>query len=196
MIKKWDRRFLDLAEHVAGWSKDPSTKVGAVIADGRRVAAVGFNGFPSGVWDRQERLDDRDQRLALTIHAEENALAQAVETRGMTLYTTHAPCLNCAMRIIQGGIRRVVFDDPDRDYMERWGDSIEQAKKFLGEARVLVDVLPTATVAHLDPMMAITGLGCMDLESEHHAAEILKVAQNSWFNRLKNRITPFKVDQD
>jgi len=193
MIEKWDRRFLDLAEHVSQWSQDPSTKAGVVVADGKRVVSVGFNGFPSGVWDRQERLDDRDQRLALTIHAEENALAQAVETRGMTLYTTHAPCLNCAMRIIQGGIRRVVFDDPDRDYMERWGDSIEQAERFLGEARVLVDVLPTATAAHLEPIMAVTGLGCMDLEPEHDAGEILGAAQNSWLNRLKSSVPKFEI---
>jgi len=193
MTEKWDRRFLDLAEHVAGWSKDPSTKVGAVIANHRQVVSVGFNGLPSGVSDRQERLDDRDQRLALTIHAEENALAQAVETRGMTLYSTHAPCLNCAMRIIQGGIRRVVFDDPDRDYMERWGDSVEQATMFLEEAGITVEVLAAETRAYLDPMMAVTGLNCMDLVPEHHAAEILEAAQNSWFNRLRNNIPKFEV---
>src|ERR1051326_2813900 len=54
--EKWDRRFLELAKHVSSWSKDPSTKVGAVIVDAnRRVVATGYNGFPRGVEDTPER---------------------------------------------------------------------------------------------------------------------------------------------
>jgi deoxycytidylate deaminase len=41
---KWDRRFLELARHVAAWSKDPSTQVGAVVAEGKRVVSLGYNG--------------------------------------------------------------------------------------------------------------------------------------------------------
>ena len=33
MLDKWDQRFMDLANFVAAWSKDPSTQVGAVIAN-------------------------------------------------------------------------------------------------------------------------------------------------------------------
>jgi deoxycytidylate deaminase len=28
-MSKWDNRFLELARHVAQWSKDPSTRTGA-----------------------------------------------------------------------------------------------------------------------------------------------------------------------
>lgn len=31
--EKWNRRFVELAKNVSTWSKDPSTKVGAVIVD-------------------------------------------------------------------------------------------------------------------------------------------------------------------
>ena len=57
---KWDLRLLGLAEHVAQWSKDPSTQVGAVIADKKhRVLSLGFNGFARGVRDLAERLENR-----------------------------------------------------------------------------------------------------------------------------------------
>ena len=50
--EKWHKRFLDLAEHVAQWSKDPSTKVGSVITDGgRKIVSLGYNGLPMYVDD-------------------------------------------------------------------------------------------------------------------------------------------------
>ena len=56
----WDSRFLRIAQEVSTWSKDPSTKVGAVIVDNRnRVVSMGYNGFPQRVAD-DERLDDRE----------------------------------------------------------------------------------------------------------------------------------------
>ena len=36
ILKKWHMRFLEMAELVGSWSKDPSTKVGAVIVDDNR----------------------------------------------------------------------------------------------------------------------------------------------------------------
>ena len=52
----WDARFLELAHHESRWSKDPSTKVGAVIAnDQHQVLSLGYNGFPRGVEDRASR---------------------------------------------------------------------------------------------------------------------------------------------
>ena len=72
---KWDLRLLGLAKHVAEWSKDPSTKVGAVIADQKhRVLSLGFNGFARGVKDLAQRLDDRETKYDMIIHAERNAI--------------------------------------------------------------------------------------------------------------------------
>ncbi|HIF04044.1 MAG TPA: CMP deaminase, partial [Candidatus Poseidoniales archaeon] len=52
MSEKWDRRFLALAEHIAGWSKDPSTQVGCVVVGvDREIRSTGFNGFPRGIAD-------------------------------------------------------------------------------------------------------------------------------------------------
>ena len=78
MSEKWDRRFLDLASHICGWSKDPSTKVGCVVVgEDREIRSTGFNGFPRGIEDSMERLDDRELKYPLICHAEENAIMHA-----------------------------------------------------------------------------------------------------------------------
>ena len=67
MLDKWDNRFYDLAAYIADWSKDPSTKVGAVIVDpkNKRIVSTGFNGFPFGVEDTAERLENRDVKYEM-----------------------------------------------------------------------------------------------------------------------------------
>jgi dCMP deaminase len=98
MINKWDTRFLDLAALVASWSKDPSTKVGAVIVrPDRTVASLGYNGFPRGVADTESRYEDRETKYQLVVHAEANAIISAGESvKGMTMYGTLFPCCDCA----------------------------------------------------------------------------------------------------
>jgi len=113
----WDKRFLDLAEHVAQWSKDPRTKVGAVIVDEKkRVISVGYNGLPRGVCDDDERYEERETKHLFVAHAERNALDNApLMVDDCTLYVPLVPCNECAKSIIQKGIRRVVSYVPERD---------------------------------------------------------------------------------
>ena len=57
MSEKWDFRFIELARHIALWSKDPSTKVGCVVVgEDREIRSTGFNGFPRGIDDDEDRL--------------------------------------------------------------------------------------------------------------------------------------------
>lgn len=109
-LDHWDDRFLALAAHIAEWSKDPSTKVGCVIASpDRRVVSTGFNGLPSGVEDSLERLTDRDLKYEMTVHAERNAIISARrDLTGCRLYVTLRPCSVCAAMIIQAGIAEVI----------------------------------------------------------------------------------------
>lgn len=118
----WDMRFLDLAAHVAQWSKDPSTKVGAVIVnDDKQVLSLGYNGFPRGVEDRVSRYSDRQTKLLFVAHAERNALDNAyVDVRGATMYTTLCPCNECAKSIVQKGIKRVVSYSPPYEIVEKF----------------------------------------------------------------------------
>lgn len=136
-ISKWDRRFYNLAVHISSWSKDNSSKVGAVIVDNkRRIISVGFNGFPAGVDDT---ITGRDQKLRRTVHAEVNALSFANSSvEGHTLYVTHAPCANCAAIIIQHGISCIAFPEPEPAFLERWGESYEEAMKMFREAGVYI----------------------------------------------------------
>ena len=113
----WDKRFLELADHVAQWSKDPRTKVGAVIVDEKkRVVSVGYNGFPRGVDDDSARYEDRQTKHLFVAHAERNALDNApLMVDNCTLYVPLVPCNECAKSIIQKGITRVVSYTPERD---------------------------------------------------------------------------------
>ncbi|MEB3319342.1 MAG: dCMP deaminase family protein [Cyanobium sp.] len=150
--KAWDQRFLYLAASVAAWSKDPSTKVGAVAVRQRRVLATGYNGLPAGMVDSAERLLNRDVRLALTIHAELNlvtfAARHGVCLEGATVYTYPLlPCSNCATSLIQVGIAKVV--SPDFVMPMRWQTSIEQARTAFTEAGVAIELLPIEGPLHL-----------------------------------------------
>jgi dCMP deaminase len=142
-MPKWDARFLRLAEHVSAWSKDPSTKVGAVIADpANRVVSLGYNGFARGVADTPGRYADRETKLKFVVHAERNAILFAGrELTGCTLYTwPFPPCAQCAAMTVQAGIGRVVYpvltDQASCDRWARWADDLTVAGQMYAEAGV------------------------------------------------------------
>jgi dCMP deaminase len=122
-LQKW---ALGMAEHVAKLSKDPSTKVGAVIFDDkRRIVSAGYNGFARGVKDTSSRLHDRDTKYKLTLHAEANAILFATGALdGCTIVVTHPCCAQCAAQIIQSGIKHVVWPHPSREFLMRWKDNL------------------------------------------------------------------------
>jgi len=142
MSDKWTGRFIALAEHIAGWSKDPSTKVGAVLVSPDRSRIVhGYNGFPRGVGDAEERYNNRDQKYKLTVHAELNAILNAGERlTGWTLYVTPLPpCNECAKAIIQAGIKTVVFQADALDpRLDAWREPWTVSMKMFDEAGVKV----------------------------------------------------------
>jgi dCMP deaminase len=141
---KWDRRFIELAQAVASWSKDPSTGVGCILTDSRnRVISLGFNGLPHGIVDDPIRLSDREKKLRLIIHSEENAIMFANQALdGCTAYVWPLPpCPRCAGKLIQVGITRVVSVEPSQDLVERWGLDLALAYDLFREAGVRVDLL-------------------------------------------------------
>jgi dCMP deaminase len=134
-MNKWDYRWLRLAKEVSNWSKDPSTQVGAVIADGKRLVSIGYNGFPAGIEDSNERLLNREVKLELTIHAEENALLEAKrDLTFCTLYTyPMMPCHKCCPKIIQTGITRIISP---KYAGGRWDESFKKSRELLKEAHI------------------------------------------------------------
>jgi len=147
ILKKWDLRFLEMSELVSSWSKDPSTKVGSVIVDNdRRVISLGYNGFPKGVADN-DRLNDREEKYKIVVHAERNALLFAnTDVKNCSIFTyPFMPCPICAGMIIQSGISRVVSFQSNN---ERWEKDFEISRKMFQEADIQLleyehtDVLP------------------------------------------------------
>ena len=138
----WDDRFLRLAEHIAGWSKDPSTQCGAVVTKGKRVISMGFNGFPQKVKDTSDRLNDRNLKYRMIIHAEVNAIMFAQQSlKGCNIFTwPMAPCSRCATQIIQSEIIRVVSIQPDNKLIERWGSDMIIADQMYKEAGVIISL--------------------------------------------------------
>lgn len=135
----WPEWFMGLARYVASASKDPSTRVGSVIVDENRVVrGMGYNGFPRGVEDFDERYNDRPTKYKFVVHAEVNAVLNASrDVRGCTLYCTLFPCSECAKVIIQAGITVVYTTAPD----PRWADSCSLAATMFAEAGVEVCLL-------------------------------------------------------
>lgn len=110
--------------------------VGAVVAQDGRIVATGYNGAPTGVKhcdhkcncadlinegsaDNHERGCPAGEPCWISVHAEANAIAFAAK-HGLPLdrcgiYTTHAPCFNCALLIKSAGIVHVIYDKPFRD---------------------------------------------------------------------------------
>lgn len=111
----WDDYFMNLALLTAQRSKDPSTKVGAVLVnEENRIVGVGYNGFPNGCsddefpWEREG--DFLDTKYAYVVHAEENAILNSTTSlKGASIYVSLFPCNECAKKIIQSGVKEVVY---------------------------------------------------------------------------------------
>jgi dCMP deaminase len=141
--RSWDWYFIEIAEVVATRSRDPSTRVGAVLVKDRAIISTGYNGFPRGVNDNIPERFDRPEKYHWTVHAEENALLNSVRngisTDGSTLYVVPLyPCVHCAKAIVQCGIREVVVhNSASNDRLQKEFD-FSESERILKASRVLV----------------------------------------------------------
>jgi dCMP deaminase len=152
---RWDHYYLQQALLASSMSKDPSTKVGAVIVGPEQESLIsGFNGFPRLIHDTPERLNNRELKYKLVVHAEENVLLVAskcgINISGCSLYyaaqdKNHnlvwggAPCIRCTVSLIQAGIKEVVtYQAP---IIDRWAGDMELAKQILFEAGVKLRII-------------------------------------------------------
>jgi dCMP deaminase len=152
MNHKWDTRFMRLAREISTWSRDPSSKIGAVLVnDDRRILSTGFNGFPRGIADTEERLNDREKKYPLIVHAELNVLLAAlyngVSVKDSTLYVYGLPiCSDCTKSVIQAGIKRVVICEPQYA-PEKWQNQwYKQSKPMFEEVGVDITYMDASTL--------------------------------------------------
>ena len=139
-LNKWDKRYLALAKEVASWSKDPSTQVGAVtVGNKKEVLSQGFNGFPRGIVDSEDRYNNRETKYKYVVHAEMNAIYNAtysgVSLDGAVLYVYGLPiCSECAKGIIQVGIKKVIIEKSKE--LDNWNESVALSQEMFDEAGI------------------------------------------------------------
>lgn len=110
--------LMNIAQLWAGRSTcSARVKVGAILVDvSNRVISSGYNGSPSGFphCDDDGCVLDKDGHCTYAIHAEENAIIQCARTGiscvGMTIYSTHLPCIKCSLRLVQAGIHKIIYE--------------------------------------------------------------------------------------
>ena len=140
LSNKWDIRYIDLAKEIASWSKDPSKQIGAVaIGEKGQVLAQGYNGFPRGIDDSEEKYLDKETKYKYVVHAEMNCIYNAtyngVSLQGATLYISGLPtCSECAKGLIQVGVKRVVYQADDIPNI--WAESNKRTIDMFSEADI------------------------------------------------------------
>ena len=147
---KWHKRFMEVARLVATWSKDPSTKAGAiVVGPDREIRATGYNGLVRGVDDNKPERMERPTKYDFIEHAERNAIYNACLTgtslKGCIMYVTHPPCTDCARAIIQSGIKVVVTHEMEINSApptNTWRDKLSYSKQMFDEAGIEYIVMP------------------------------------------------------
>lgn len=148
-MTSWDKKYIRLAREISSWSKDPSKQIGAVaIGEKGQVLAQGYNGFPRGIEDNDERLNHRQTKYKYVVHAEMNCIYNAtyngVSLNGSTMYIYGLPvCSECAKGLIQVGIKRVVSTPITDATPETWVESTKLTKEIFEEAGVEYDFINT-----------------------------------------------------
>ena len=138
---KWHSRYLELAQQIASWSKDPSSKIGAIAVGSKgQVLAQGYNGFPRGIEDTEPRFENKELKYKYVVHAEMNLIYNAsyngVSLDGSTVYVTGLPvCSECAKGLIQVGVQQVIMPTQE-DTPDKWVKSFKLSKELFEEAGV------------------------------------------------------------
>lgn len=140
---------MGVAREVSGWSKDPSRRIGAVAVKCRRILSTGYNGFPHGMSDTEDRLKDREVKYKFTVHGEMNCVFNAARTgislEGATMYVTRLPvCGDCAKGIAQAGVTRVVMEEASfKDLDQKWVEQyMTVSKTIFEECGIEISILP------------------------------------------------------
>jgi len=119
----WDEYFIGFLDKIRLRSTCSRGRTAALIVDkDKQIISSGYAGSPSGVKHcdelghiletRKNEIEGESTHCIRTVHAEQNAIAQAakrgVSTKNSTLYCTIEPCFSCAKLIAQCGINKVI----------------------------------------------------------------------------------------
>lgn len=110
----WDEYFMATSILIASRSGCDRLNVGCVLVSSgeqkNRIIAAGYNGFLPGTPHVSRMRDDHEQA---TVHAEQNAIADAarrgISVDGATAYLTHFPCISCAKILAVSGVKTIKY---------------------------------------------------------------------------------------
>lgn len=152
----WDKLFMQHVYLIASKSKDPRTKIGAVLVKDGVIISEGYNGFARGVKDYEERYLDRELKYKFVVHGEANSVLNAVRhgvnTSGATCYTQGVPCHDCMKTLLQAGVKEIVVHDQWPSHGGPWAESAKLSRQMCEEAGVTIRVIndTLGTVAYSD----------------------------------------------
>ena len=119
---KDDSYYMNYALELSTTANCAKGKVGAVIVRDNKIIAKGVNSVPNGIKPCTEETclrkrlclkSGENQELCFVVHAEQNALIDAlnnkVDVKNSTLYVTKQPCIICAKMLINAGIKKIVY---------------------------------------------------------------------------------------
>ena len=118
---QFHKYYMALAYETSKLSYAQRNQVGSVLVKNNSIIAQGFNGTPTGM-DNICEIENEDGTLSTkkeVIHSELNCITKCakagISTEGATLYVTLGCCINCALLLIQSGIKKVIYDNEYRD---------------------------------------------------------------------------------
>jgi dCMP deaminase len=145
MTPQQAKKYMGIASDFAErFSKDTSTKVGAVICGpSKEIRSMGYNGAPRNCnADEDERGQTRPEKYFWFSHAELNAITNAARVGtplgGGTMVVTHPPCMDCARAIVQAGIKEVWFPTPTPEFLARWQEHYIRMFQLFEECGVTI----------------------------------------------------------
>ena len=137
--------FINIAKEVSNFSKDPRRKIGAISVDNdKKILSTGYNGFPRGILDSEEDWNNREIKNKFVVHAEANMVYNATYTgvslKDSTIYVYGLPvCSNCALSLIQSGVKKVIYY---HDYIagdEKWIESFKETQQLFTMAGIDIE---------------------------------------------------------
>lgn len=147
----WDELFMRDVYSISYKSKDPRSKLGAVLVDweSKNPVTRGYNDFGRGVDDKLPARWERPEKYSWVVHAEDNAVLNCsrlgIKSKGTVMFTQGVPCETCADSAIQGGIVEIVVHKQWQVYEQqfnwaKWNESSLKSEKKLNEAKVKIRV--------------------------------------------------------
>jgi len=132
----WNEYFMLSAMLASKRSKDPCTKVGAVVVNNdNRIVGSGYNGFPNGISDSdlpwtKDSNEFENTKYAYVVHAEANCLLNSIkhDLSDCTMFVTMFPCSSCTKLIIQKGIKSVMYANNPKNIGSDYTASIRMLK--------------------------------------------------------------------